>query len=74
MRKIMTVAAVGFAFCSAIAGTPGFYISGEGGVSLLPDLTIKDTLAGKQTDSFDTGFAAGGAVSYDVGAAIRMPS
>jgi opacity protein-like surface antigen len=76
MRRIMTVAAVGFAigivFGSAVAGTPGYYISGEGGVSLLPNLTIKDTLAGKQTDSFNTGFAAGGALGYDMGDGIRI--
>lgn len=61
-KRIMTVVAVGVAigvgFGSASAGIPGYYISGEGGVSLLPDLTIKDTLEGKQSDSFATGFAA----------------
>jgi opacity protein-like surface antigen len=57
---------------AAYAQAPTFYISGEGGVSLLPDLTFKDTLAGKLSDSFDTGFAAGGAFGYDTGDGIRV--
>jgi opacity protein-like surface antigen len=75
-RRIMTFvavgAAIGVAFGSAPAGTPGYYISGEGGVSLLPDLTIKDTVVGKQSDSFATGFLAGGALGYDTGDGIRI--
>ena len=72
MTVVAVGVAIGAAFGSASAGTPGYYISGEGGVSLLPDLTIKDTLAGKQSDSFATGFAAGGAFGYDTGDGIRI--
>jgi opacity protein-like surface antigen len=64
--------AFGVAASATYAQTPTFYISGEGGVSLLPDLTLKDTLAGKLSDSFDTGFAAGGAFGYDTGEGIRV--
>lgn len=74
MKRMMTVAAFGLAIGigSAVAGTPGYYITGEGGVSLVPDLTIRDTLAGKQSDSFNTGFAAGGAFGYATGDGIRV--
>ena len=75
-RRIVAKAIQGIAFSlaatGAFAAAPTFYISGEGGVSLLPDLTLKDTLAGKLSDSFDTGFAAGGAFGYDTGDGIRI--
>jgi len=75
-RRIMVRAILGIVFSlgatGAFAAVPTFYISGEGGVSLLPDLTLKDTLAGKLSDSFDTGFAAGGAFGYDTGDGIRI--
>ncbi|MGZ5989206.1 MAG: outer membrane protein, partial [Rhizomicrobium sp.] len=45
---------------------------GEGGVSLLPDLHVNDTPVAKQSDSFGTGFAAGGAVGYDTGEGVRV--
>ena len=57
---------------TAFAGTPGYYVSGEGGVSLLPDLHVNDTPVAKQSDSFGTGFAAGGAVGYDTGEGVRV--
>lgn len=75
-RRIVATAVLGIAFgaaCgAALAGEPGYYIRGEGGVSLLPDLTVKDTLAGKLSDSFGTGYAAGGAFGYDMGSGIRV--
>ncbi|HEY2884436.1 MAG TPA: outer membrane beta-barrel protein [Rhizomicrobium sp.] len=75
-RRIVARAILGIAFSvaatSAFGAAPTFYISGEGGVSLLPDLTFKDTLAGKLSDSFDTGFAAGGGFGYDTGEGIRI--
>jgi OOP family OmpA-OmpF porin len=64
--------AIGTGIGEAFAGTPGYYVSGEGGVSLLPDLHVDDTLVGKQSDSFGTGFAAGGALGYDSGAGVRI--
>jgi opacity protein-like surface antigen len=57
---------------SAFSATPTFYISGEGGVSLLPDLTFKQAVVGKLSDSFNAGFAAGGAFGYDTGDGIRI--
>jgi len=75
-RRIMFAAAFGVAIGAgagtAFAGTPGYYVSGEGGVSLLPDLHVNDTLVGKHSDSFGTGFAAGGAVGYDTGEGVRV--
>jgi opacity protein-like surface antigen len=73
-RRIMAMAlmAIAFGASAALAGEPGYYISGEGGVSLLPDLTVKDTLAGKLSDSFGTGYAAGGAFGYDMGNGFRV--
>ena len=75
-RRIATRTILGVALSlaanAALAAAPTFYISGEGGVSLLPDLTFKDTLAGKLDDSFDTGFAAGGAFGYDTGDGVRI--
>jgi len=75
-RQVVARTILGIAFSlaasAASAAAPTFYISGEGGVSLLPDLTFKDTLAGKLNDSFNTGFAAGGAFGYDTGDGIRI--
>ena len=75
-RRLVATAILGIALgstCnSALAGEPGYYISAEGGVSLLPDLTVKDTLAGKLSDSFGTGYAAGGAFGYDMGNGVRV--
>lgn len=75
-RRIMFAAAFGVAIGAgagtAFASTPGYYVSGEGGVSLLPELHVDDTPVGKQSDSFGTGFAAGGAVGYDTGEGVRV--
>ena len=75
-RRIAATAVLGIALgstCSAaLAAAPGYYISAEGGASLLPDLTVKDTLAGKLSDSFGTGYAAGGAFGYDMGDGVRV--
>ncbi len=64
--------AMGFGVAAALAGTPGYYVSGEGGVSLLPDLHLNDPAPGTRKDSFGTGFAAGGAVGYDFGTGWRV--
>jgi len=75
-RRIMFAAAcgisIGVGVGSAYAGAPGYYVSGEGGISLLPDLHVNDILVGKQSDSFGTGFAAGGAFGYDTGDGVRV--
>jgi opacity protein-like surface antigen len=57
---------------SAWAGTPGYYISGDAGASLLPDLHFNDTTSGTHREDFDTGIAAGGALGYDTGEGLRF--
>ena len=64
--------AIGCGIGTAFASTSGYYVSGESGVSLLPDLHVTDALGGKQSDSFSTGFAAGGAFGYDTGDGMRF--
>lgn len=64
-------AAVGLGVGAALAGEPGYYVSGEAGVSLLPDLHLSDMGATRET-GFGTGVAAGGAVGYDTGDGIRI--
>ncbi len=64
--------AIGCGVAAALAGTPGYYVSGEGGVSLLPDLHVNSPTLGPQRDSFGTGFAVGGAAGYDYGNGWRL--
>ena len=65
--------AVGLGTGAALAGDPSYYVSGEGGVSLPPDLHLTDGTTGTvQRESFGTGFAAGGAVGYDTGTGWRV--
>ncbi|HTP76867.1 MAG TPA: outer membrane beta-barrel protein [Rhizomicrobium sp.] len=64
--------AIGTGIGTAFAATPGYYVSGMGGVSLLPDLHVNDTLVGRQSDSFGTGYAVGGAFGYDTGDGVRI--
>lgn len=63
--------AIGLGVGAALAGEPGWYVSGEGGVSLLPDLHLNDA-SGAQHESFGTGFAAGGALGFDYGNGLRL--
>jgi opacity protein-like surface antigen len=75
MRRRFAIAAVLAATLSgttAYAGTPGYYVTGEGGVSLVPDLPLKSPTLGTLNDSFDTGFAYGGALGYDTGRGWRF--
>ncbi|MEJ0041487.1 MAG: hypothetical protein WDM81_04480 [Rhizomicrobium sp.] len=64
--------ALGLGVAAAFAGTPGYYVSGEGGVSLPPDLHLDSATLGKGQDSFGTGFVAGGALGYDFGTGWRV--
>lgn len=64
--------AIGCGVAAAFAGTPGYYVSGEGGVSLLPDLHVNSLTLGTQRDSFGTGYAVGGAAGYDYGNGWRL--
>ena len=78
MRKTILFAAAcgvatGLGTGAALAGEPGYYISGEGGLSLPPDLHLTDTAGGPTGhDSFGTGYAAGGAFGYDFGDGWRV--
>ena len=64
--------AIGCGVAAALAGTPGYYISGEGGVSLPPDLSLNSVTLGHQKDGFGTGYAVGGAAGYDFGDGWRL--
>jgi opacity protein-like surface antigen len=65
------VAVLGFTGAASAQSQPGYYVSGEGGVSLLPNLQLK---SGGTTphENFDTGYAYGGAVGYDMGNGARV--
>ena len=65
-------AAVGLGVGAALAGEPGYYVSGVAGVSLLPDLHLSPPGGGAQETGFGTGVAAGGALGYDTGDGIRI--
>jgi opacity protein-like surface antigen len=67
-------AALAFAGGSAFAddaGNGGYYVSADGGVSILPNLQLK-TSAGTAHEHFDAGYAYGGAVGYDNGDGMRL--
>ncbi len=64
--------AIGCGVAAALAGTPGYYVTGEGGVSLPPDLRLNSVTLGPAHESFGTGFAAGGAAGYDTGDGWRV--
>ena len=77
MRPAIVIAAAlgiatGVGIGAAFAGTPGYYISGEAGVSLPPDLSLNSPTLGPQHESLGTGFAAGGAAGYDFGTGWRV--
>jgi opacity protein-like surface antigen len=74
-RTILAVAlmsVIGATVTSASAGTPGYYVTGEGGVSLLPDLDLRGPSTGAENDSFSSGYAYGGALGYDTGDGTRI--
>jgi opacity protein-like surface antigen len=67
----VSVAALGFAGAASAQSQPGYYVTGEGGVSFLPNLQLKS--AGTTAhENFDTGYAYGGAVGYDMGNGTRV--
>jgi OmpA-OmpF porin, OOP family len=70
-KLILAAAAMAATASAATAATPGWYFSGLAGASLMPDLGLV-TSAGNLHDSFDTGFAYGGAVGYDLGNGLRF--
>ena len=73
MRRILMLAVGALALpASALASTEGAYLSANGGVSLLPDLDLKSTTVGNQTESLDTGYTFGGSAGYDYGNGWRV--
>jgi len=75
-QRIVFAAALGVAFgfgiAAALAGDPGYYVSGEGGLSLPPDLHLSGGTLPEGRDSFGTGYVAGGAAGYDFGDGFRL--
>jgi opacity protein-like surface antigen len=57
---------------SASASDQGFYISGDGGASWLPNLNLKSNTVGNQKESFKTGGSFGGSAGYDYGNGWRV--
>jgi opacity protein-like surface antigen len=77
-RQILLVAcaasALAFGSVSAFAddaSNGGYYVSADGGVSILPNLDLK-TSAGTSHEHFDAGYAYGGAVGYETGDGMRL--
>lgn len=61
-----------FAVTAAYASTPGLYVSGDAGVSLLPDLHFNSAASGTSLANYDAGYNFGGAVGYDLGNGLRL--
>jgi opacity protein-like surface antigen len=59
------------AFADDTASNGGYYVSADGGASILPNLKLK-TPAGTEHEHFDAGYAYGGAVGYDNGDGMRV--
>ena len=69
----LSAAALGVATAASAQSQPGYYVSGAGGVSLLPNLQLKS--AGTTShEHYDTGYAYGGAVGYDMAPARALNS
>ena len=67
----ISAAILGLASAASAQSQPGYYVSGEGGVSFLPNLQLK-TGGTTANEKFDTGYAYGGAVGYDMGNGTRV--
>jgi opacity protein-like surface antigen len=68
--RILLAAALGLLASSANAAESGFYVSGEGGGSLLTELRLKGTT--DKNEGFSGGYVAGGAFGYDTGYGVRI--
>lgn len=69
-RGLVLGVVLGCCTTAAQAAGSGFYVSGEGGGSLLPELRLKGTT--DQNEGFDGGYIAGGAFGYNTGFGIRI--
>lgn len=72
MKKfVLAGSAAIIALAAAAAAQPGYYFSGLAGLSMMPDLGLKNSV-GKTTIGFDNGYAYGGALGYDMGNGVRL--
>lgn len=67
----LSAAALGLVSAASAQSQPGYYVSGEGGVSFLPNLELKSG-GTTSTEHFDTGYSYGGAVGYEMGNGTRV--
>src|SRR3569833_4084091 len=68
--RILLAAILGLLASSASAAESGFYVSAEGGGSLLTMLRLHGTT--DKNEGFSGGYVAGGACGYDTGYGIRI--
>ncbi len=57
---------------TASAAPAGPYVTGEGGVSLMPDQNLSHTPAGTLKEDLNAGYNFGGAIGYDFGDGTRI--
>jgi opacity protein-like surface antigen len=69
---LMLATAVAALATAASASADGFYVSGNGGISELPNLTLKSDTSGNHKEHFDTGYTFGGSFGYDYGNGWRV--
>ncbi len=72
MLAAATACALATGLTAAAASPAGPYVSGEVGASFVPDQSLTHTPSGTMNESFDTGYAAGGALGYDFGDGRRV--
>lgn len=72
MKKfVLAGSAAIIALAAAASAQPGYYFSGLAGLSMMPDLGLKNS-TGKTAVGFDNGYAYGGALGYDMGNGVRL--
>lgn len=72
MKKfILAASGAIIALAAAAAAQPGYYFSGLAGLSLMPDLRLKNSL-GNTSVGFDSGYVYGGALGYDMDNGWRL--
>jgi hypothetical protein len=57
---------------TASASDEGYYVSGNGGVTLPPNLTLKSNTLGNMKENLGTGYTYGGSAGYDFGTGWRV--
>jgi opacity protein-like surface antigen len=72
MKRFALAASAALCVMAAAASAqPGYYVSGMAGLSVMPNLSLKNSLTGGTTH-FDNGYAYGGALGYDAGNGWRF--